>query len=37
MLIPGTEDLMPYIHKKTWLQKTIGTDIGYPLFAALIS
>ena len=24
-LIPGTEDLMPYIHKKTWLQKTIGT------------
>lgn len=36
-LIPGTEDLMPYIHKKTWLQKTIGTVIGYPLFAALIS
>ncbi len=36
-IIPGTEDLMPYIHKKTWLGKSIGTVIGYPLFAALIS
>ena len=36
-LIPGTEDLMPYIHKKTWLVKIIGTAIAYPLFAALIS
>ena len=36
-LIPGTEDLMPYIHKKTWLVKIIGTVIAYPLFAALIS
>ena len=36
-LIPGTEDLMPYIHKKTWLTKIIGTIIGYPMFAALLS
>ena len=36
-LIPGTEDLMPYIHKKTWAAKIIGTVIGYPLFAALLS
>ena len=36
-LIPGTEDLMPYIHKKTWLVKIIGTVKLYPLFAALIS
>ena len=36
-LIPGTEDLMPYIHKKTWFGKIIGTVVGYPLFAALIS
>lgn len=36
-LIPGTEDLMPYIHKKTWIIKVVGTIIGYPLFAALLS
>ena len=36
-LIPGTEDLMPYIHKETWVQKTIGTVVGYPLLAALVS
>ena len=36
-VIPGTADLIPYIHKKTWLKKIIGTVIGYPLFAALLS
>ncbi len=36
-LIPGTEDLMPYIHKNTWVKKIIVTIIGYPLFAALLS
>ena len=36
-LIPGTEDLMPYIHKKSWITKIAGTVIGYPLSAALIA
>ena len=36
-IIPGTEDLMPYIHKKTWIGKTVGTVVGYPLLAALLS
>ncbi|MBQ8960257.1 MAG: hypothetical protein IJ071_03450 [Ruminococcus sp.] len=36
-LIPGTEDLMPYIHKKSWIIKIVSTVVGYPLFAALIS
>ena len=36
-IIPGTEDLMPYIHKKSWIKKWIGTCIGYPLFAAILS
>ncbi len=36
-LIPGTEDLMPYIPKKVMLRKWLGTIVGYPLFAALIA
>ena len=36
-IIPGTEDLMPYIHKKTWIQKWVATCIGYPLVAAILS
>lgn len=36
-LIPGTEDLMPYIPKSAWVKKIVGTIIGYPVFAALIS
>lgn len=36
-IIPGTEDLMPYIPPKTWLKKLIGTIVGYPLIAALMS
>ena len=35
-LIPGTEDLMPYIPKKTLVKKWVGTVIGYPLIAAVI-
>ncbi|MBQ4271616.1 MAG: hypothetical protein II718_07295 [Clostridiales bacterium] len=36
-IIPGTEDLMPYIHKKSWIKKWIGTCIGYPVFAAILA
>lgn len=36
-LIPGTEDLMPYIPKSAWVKKIVGTIIGYPVFAALMS
>lgn len=35
--IPGTEELMPYIPKKTLLKKWIGTVIGYPLIAAIMA
>lgn len=35
--IPGTEELMPYIPKKTLIKKWIGTVIGYPLLAAILS
>ena len=35
--IPGTEALMPYIPQKTLVKKWIGTVIGYPLLAAIIS
>lgn len=33
--IPGTEDLMPYIPKKTLAKKWIGTVVGYPLIAMI--
>lgn len=36
-LIPGTEDLMPYIPKKTLIGKWIGTIVGYPLIAAALA
>ncbi len=36
-IIPGTEDLMPYIPLKVKIGKWIGTLAGYPLIAALIS
>lgn len=36
-LIPGTEDLMPYIPKKTFIGKWVGTVIGYPILAAVAS
>jgi len=36
-VIKGTEDLMPYIPKKVLIKKWIGTLIGYPLIAAILS
>lgn len=36
-IIPGTEDLMPYIPKKTVIHKWIGTVAGYPVISAIIS
>ncbi len=35
--IPGTEDLMPYIPKKTVIHKWVVTIFGYPILAAVIS
>ena len=36
-LIPGTEDLKPYIPTKTVITKWTGTLIGFPLMAAIIA
>lgn len=36
-VIPGTEDLIPYIPKKTLIGKWAGTMIGYPVIAAILS
>ena len=36
-LIPGTEDLMPYIPKKVLIRKWLGTVLGFPLIAAAIA
>ena len=36
-IIPGTEDLMPYIPKKVLIRKWLGTVVGFPLMAALIA
>jgi len=36
-LIPGTEDLMPYIPKKMLLVKWIFTIIGFPIISAMIA
>ena len=36
-IIPGTENLMPYIPKKTVVYKWIGTVAGYPVISAVIS
>ena len=35
--IKGTEDLKPYIPKKTLLTKWFGTIVGYPLYSLLIT
>ena len=35
--IKGTEDLKPYIPKKTLLTKWFGTIVGYPLYSLLIA
>ncbi len=36
-LIPGTEDLMPYIPKSALIKKWVKTLIGYPVVAAILS
>ena len=36
-LIPGTEDLQPYIPTKVLVKKWVGTIISYPVFAAIIA
>lgn len=36
-IIPGTEDLQPYIPKKTCIGKWVGTLVGFPLLAAVIA
>jgi len=36
-IIPGTEDLMPYIPKKVLIRKWAGTVVGFPLIAAAIA
>ncbi|MDE6730621.1 MAG: hypothetical protein K2J71_07590 [Oscillospiraceae bacterium] len=36
-MIPGTEDLMPYIPKKTLIKKWVGTIVGYPVVAWILS
>ena len=36
-IIPGTEDLRPYINKKAWIRKWTGTLVGFPLIAAIIA
>lgn len=36
-IIPGTEELMPYIPKKTLAIKWCATLIGYPILAALLA
>ena len=36
-LISGTEDLMPYIHKETWIKKIVLTIVLYPVLAALLA
>ena len=36
-IIPGTEDLMPYIPKQVKIKKWIGTAIGFPMLSAVIA
>ncbi len=36
-LIPGTEELRPYIPTKTKIKKWLGTCIGYPVLSAIMS
>lgn len=36
-IIPGTEDLMPYIPFKTKIGKWLGTVVGFPVIAALVA
>ena len=36
-IIPGTEDLMPYIYGKTLVGKWLGTVVGFPILAAILA
>ena len=36
-IIPGTEDLMPYIGRRSWIVKISATLIAYPAAAAAVS
>lgn len=36
-IIPGTEDLMPYISKKTLIRKWVGTIVVFPILAAILA
>ena len=36
-IIPGTEDMMPYIYGKTLVGKWVSTLIGFPVLAVLIA
>ena len=36
-IIPGTEDLMPYIPRKTMIGKWVGCLVGFPLIAAILA
>ena len=36
-IIPGTEDLMPYIAGRTLVGKWLGTLVGFPALYALIA
>ena len=36
-IIPGTEDLMPYIYGKTLVRKWLGTVVGFPILAAVLA
>lgn len=36
-IIPGTEDLQPYIPKNVLIRKWLRTIIGYPLIAAVLA
>ena len=36
-IIPGTEDMMPYIYGKTLIGKWVSTLIGFPILAVLIA
>ena len=36
-IIPGTEDLMPYIHKNTMIKKWLLTLVGFPAISAILS
>ena len=36
-IIPGTEDLRPYIYGKTLVKKWVGTLVGFPILAAILA